>query len=166
MSDPSFGARLSHLERWCLRCYIAVGLLTLMTGFFLVFVLGNRAHPLEYGGPVTIEDPITGTSTVTSGEIVNVCFERVVWRRLCESLLVTQMEIDGRVFDLPVHPITPPRYTGPLVEKKCRPMRMPVFGPELRGHATITGFARSMCWPTDLVWPLETPIPEARFEIK
>src|SRR5262249_7867431 len=134
--------------------------------FILIFVMFNRHPAIVYGGEgsVTVEDN-EGKPVVHSGQAVNICFHRAAWNRLCDSELITRLEVGGRSFDLPTHRISPPQQIGPLPDKKCRAVRIPILGMGIQGPASITGFARSVCWPTDKIWPIETILPRANLAV-
>ncbi len=152
MSDESY-------RRWCKACTIVSGVVALPLAFFLIFIVFNRDPAIVYG------DNSIEPHEVSAGQEVELCFAGTTWMRLCPSTLVQIVQIDGRQFDLPAHRIEPPRHTGDL-PAKCRAVRMPLFGDGVRGPAMFSGFARSRCWPTDDLWPLETTLPTAQFVVK
>lgn len=155
------------IRRWCRACYVGAGIITFLIGFFVIVVMLNRHPAISYGGigSVTIEDPATHLAEAKSGQEMQICFHEAAWLRLCPSVLVQRIQVDGRQFDLPRHVIDPPQHTGPL-PAKCRTIKLPLFGDGVKGSAMFSGFARSKCWPTDEIWPIEVNLPPAHFEIK
>lgn len=153
------------INKLCKICYSIAAIISLGVGFLCIFVFGNRTLPIRYDGPITIEDE-NGSTELSSGQEANFCVHNGSWVRLCESTLVMRLEVGRNNFDYPEHIIPVPEHTGPLPEKKCRPFKVPKLGMGVDGPAKVTGFARSVCWPTDKIWPLITTFPEADFTIK
>lgn len=112
----------------------------------------NRSA-LDYGRPgATYFD----RQIAAPGEEIEICFDNVVWRRICPSKLVSHITcvqriqrngrdiIEARGFNPPAYNINVPMKTGPIV-KKCRPFVLPTACQP--GPLRYEAFAQSECPP-------------------
>lgn len=108
---------------------------------------------LDYGRPGStyFDRQIAG-----QGEEIEICFDNVVWRRICPSRLISHISciqrvqrdgrdvVEMRGFNTPAYEINVPMQTGPIA-KKCRPFKLPVACQP--GPLKYEAFAQSECGP-------------------
>ena len=145
------------------RAIVATAISTSAIAVWLIFFAFDRNPALDYGGPgdVYIQPP-----EVAGGQDALVCFKKTTWLRLCPTVLVEHIQIDGLRFDL-VHPhyIHPPEMVG-LLPPKCRALSIPPIPPGVSGAATYTAEATSNCGPLGHWLPIKNKIDPVPFSVK
>lgn len=122
---------------------------------------------LSYGGP---NDVYFNPKNFKAGDKVSICFDGVVWHKICKSELIYHVTCykhamgapDGVVelgrTDFPVYAISVPRETGP-VGRKCRSFAIPSDCQP--GPISHSAFARHECAGPDGKTQLSyTPVPD------
>lgn len=128
---------------------------------------GLRAQVISYGHPSkSYFQPAEGGPNGTT----NLCFDDVVWHRICPSVLHMTFTpancCDDKVkrWDSQ-YTISVPLKTG-RVPPKCRPWKIPDVPDEGMGVGTLTGFASSECWPLDHWSPIAETLPPMKLTLK
>ncbi len=135
---------------------------------FVGVVLGSwqfvyRGDVVSYGDPSKV---YFKPAVATEGETVELCFDDVVWKRICRSRLVTYLTpAKGARIELDTYNIRPPGEPS-RVPPKCRKWVVPHLGPDrAAGTAMLSGHAESECSPLDYWRPIITPMPSAKITI-
>lgn len=148
---------------WChVPAAIAAILLCLLVMAFTWRVF-FRPEVMSYGDPREISFV---PATATEGDEIELCFNDVVWHKVCASRLVTHLTpARGPRLDLPSYAISAPPEAG-RVPPKCRKWQVPLLGRSREpGPAVLSGFAESRCSYLDLFHPIYTPLPPVKIKI-
>jgi len=129
-----------------------------------------RGEVMSYG--ITKDSVRFKPTTATEGDTIELCFDDIVWKRLCPSHLVTNLTpAKGPRLDLTPYPINTPFHVDAKdlphrVTPKCRKWVVPDLGPDRSaGLAVLSGFGESYCSPLDYWRPIITPLPSAKITI-
>ena len=154
----------TFIRRWVsVTSFLGAGILTL----FIIRALFWQAEVVSYGEKArSYFTPPTGVS----GEEVKLCFDDIVWKRICRSDLTTYFIpvsnelVSARVhrYDMFQYKISVPPKAG-RVEPKCRPWIVPSVE---RGEWKLSGYASSYCFPFYEKDPVYTYMPEIKFTVK
>lgn len=135
---------------------------------FVVVVIGMwqfffRHEVVSYGAPAKT---YFNTARAVEGDAIELCFDDVVWYRVCPAWLVTHLTpARGPRLDLPTYRISKPAEAG-RVPPKCRKWVVPELGPQRSaGPAVLSGYAEFQCSPLDYWWPIRTPMPSVKIDI-
>ena len=129
-------------------------------GFYVLIV---RGPVVSYGDPkLTFFEP----RTAAPGAEIKLCFDDIVWFRVCPSVLTTHLTpvsaslIAARAhrLDLPMYTISKPPTSG-RVPAKCRPWTVPNLAD---GEWRLGGHVTSACWGAEII----TPMPDVRLEVR
>ena len=141
-----------------------LAVIVLVAGMLATWQWVLRAAPVSYGAPSkTYFKP----AAAAEGEEIELCFDDLVWFRLCRGTLVTQFTpARGARIDLPSYTISTPAATG-RVPPKCRKWTVPKLGPDREaGGAVLGGFASFECGMFDHWSPLVVNLPTIRLHVK
>lgn len=159
--------------RWYHWVGIGVGTIATFVGVvFLVWFGFLRGEVVSYGDPLkTYFKPVAGVE----GQPIQLCFEAVVWKRLCPSQLVTYLTpVRGQRLDLETYTINAPPPIDPETKEplvlphklppKCRWWTVPMLGENREaGAAVLSGHVRSECGLLDHWHPIYTQLPPTAF---
>lgn len=121
-----------------------------------------RGEVVSYGDPAKV---YLKPAVATEGDAIELCFDDVVWKRICRSKLVTYLTpAKGPRIELETYNIRPPSEPG-RVPPKCRKWVVPDLGDRTAGAAVLSGYAESECSPLDYWRPIITPMPGAKITI-
>lgn len=147
------------------RCLPALlGVIAFVAVVFGSWQLFFRGNVVSYGDA---SRSYFKPATATEGDTIEICFDDIVWKRLCRSQLVTHFTpARGPRLDLLPYPINVPA-TAQRVPPKCREWKVPMLGPDREaGMAVVSGFAESECSPLDHWYPIYTPLPSLKLNVK
>lgn len=137
--------------------------LAFVVTFIGVWQFFFRTPPVEYGDASRTHFNV---SRATEGDAIEICFDDIVWRRVCPSYLVTNLTpARGPRLDLPRYRISAPAEPG-RVPPKCRKWTVPELGAgRAPGIAVLSGYVESQCSPLDYWYPIRTPMPTVKLDI-
>ena len=148
--------------RWYHWVMIGVGTLaTFVAVTILIWGTLLRGEVVSYGDPLkTYLKPTQGIE----GTDIQICFDDVVWKRLCPSKLVTYLTpVRGSRLDLGTYEINVPATTG-RIPPKCRWWKVPMLGENREaGAAVMAGHVQSECGLLDRWYPIYTQLPPTAF---
>jgi hypothetical protein len=120
-----------------------------------------RGDVVSYGDPAKV---YFKPAAATEGDAIELCFDDVVWKRICRSKLITYlMTANGRI-EMETYNIRPPKEPS-RVPPKCRKWVVPDLGDRAAGASVLSGYAESECSPLDYWRPIITPMPGAKITI-
>jgi len=122
-----------------------------------------RADVVTYGDPTkTYFQP----ASATEGDQIEICFDDLVWYRLCRGRLITRLTpAKGSRMDLEAYTISTPAKVG-RVPPKCRKWTVPALNSDREeGAAVLDGFAEFECWPIDHWSPIVMTMPPLKLNI-
>ena len=131
------------------------------------FVYRGDVVSYSDSGKIYREPPVhLKPEVATEGETIELCFDDVVWKRICRSRLVTYLTpAKGARIEMETYSIRPPGEPS-RVPPKCRKWEVPYLGPDrAAGIAMLSGHAESECSPLDYWRPIITPMPSAKITI-
>jgi len=139
-----------------------VAFAVIFAGFWQFFF---RGEVVSYGDPSKV---YFSPGAAKEGEDIELCFDDIVWKRLCPTFLITHLTpARGPRMDLPSYKIHVPS-KAERVPPKCRSWKVPSLGlSRVAGPAVLSGFAESYCTPMDVIFrrPIYTDLPSARIDI-
>ena len=159
----------SRVERWAANVTLAV------VGFAVLMLLGVVIRQwvfvpsmvVSYGDPAkTYFRP----AKAVEGSTVEICFDDLVWYRLCKGQLATYLTPPkGHRLDFDLYTISTPAKTG-RVTPKCRRWTVPVLGLDREaGVSTLDGVASFECanpFPFNMNDPITVQLPSVKIDIQ
>lgn len=123
---------------------------------------GLRAPVITYGHPSkSYFKPAEGSP----GDTIQICFDDVVWHRVCPSVLSQYFTpAKGPRIDT-VYAISVPPRPG-RVPPKCRPWKIPDLTDDQLGLGTLSGHVTSQCWPLDHWQPIIETLPPMKLLVR